>query len=665
MKSAYSDSRMLGYRDESTGISRNPAIRPISPASRPWSRPTVVLLIVWSVSAAYLAFEANRDWIPHDEGVLAQTAERVLQGELPHRDFDDTYTGGLALLHALAFRLFGTSLLSLRLALLLFGMAFVATVYRIAVRALTPWLSGLVTLLCVAWTLPNYFAGLPSWYNLFFAAFGTLALLRYAESDRARWLFAAGLCGGASVLMKAVVGLFYVAAALLFLVYRDQATLRPGQAGERKGDAGAKLVDALIALALTGFCAALVLLVSRRPTAMDVLHFAAPGMLLVAFLAWNRWRLRGWLRDPGRPGFLASALAFGAGVLLPVAAFLVPYALSGSLGLWYEGVFVAPQRRFEFASLGLPPLASLGTAVPLASLLAVALAGGRLPRAGLRGLPWLVGATAIALAGALAYGREAPVYRAVWDSLRPSVPLVTLAGCLLLATTRGARMSPLARQQLFLLVAMAAMTSLVQFPFAAGIYFCYAMPPAALAIAFVLKHGGRATGGLAVCLLCFYLAFAALWLNRASTYPLGFGYRPIDLSGTLDMQRGGLRVSPASAERYREVVSQVTAHSAEGSYIYASPDSPEVYFLAGRRNPTRTFFEIFDPDLVSDPAGRDRRILDVLEERQVDVVVLRRVTEFTRGLSRSLVAELLKRYPRRLDLPAFLVLWRERPQAGE
>jgi hypothetical protein len=627
---------------------------------KPWQRPGVVFLVVWSVSALYLAAEASRDWIPHDEGVLAQTAERVLQGELPHRDFDDTYTGGLAVHHALAFRLFGTNLLSLRLMLLLFGLAFVAAVYRIARRALAPWLAGVVTLFCVVWTLPNYFAGLPSWYNLFFATFGTLALFRYVETERPYWLFAAGLLGGASILMKAVAGLFYVAATALFLIYRDQLGLRRTRAREPTPLRGAGLSDGLAALGVLGFSTALVLLVSARPTAMDILHFAAPGAGLATLLVWHRWTLRDAVRDAARPGLLQPALVFGGGVLVPVSILLTPYVLSGSLERWYDGVFVAPQKRLEAASLALPPLSSLWTALPLALLLWLALAGPRLGSGGGRRTPWQIGLALMGAAIAAAWGHEPAVYRAVWDSVRTVVPLATLAGCATLAGEVGASMTPPARQQLFLLLAMMAMTSLVQFPFAAGIYFCYAAPPAVLAVAFVLACGRPGARFFAAGLLGFHAAFALLWLNPASTYQLGFAYQPIESTGRLDLPRGGLAVSAISAQRYRDLVAHVQAHSKAGSYIYASPDSPEVYFLAARRNPTRTLFEIFDPDLRSDPMGRERRILDTLRVRQVDVVVLRRSTEFTPQVSRTLVAELERRYPKRLGLPDFLVLWRER-----
>ena len=83
----------------------------------------VTLLIVWVISAAYVGIQIDSGWVPDDEGTLAQSAERVLAGELPHRDFDEVYTGGLSYLNVLAFQVLGVNLLSLRLVLLVFFLA--------------------------------------------------------------------------------------------------------------------------------------------------------------------------------------------------------------------------------------------------------------------------------------------------------------------------------------------------------------------------------------------------------------------------------------------------------------------------------------------------------------------------------------------------------------
>jgi len=59
-----------------------------------------ILALLWAAATATVALLIDRYWIPLDDGTLAQSAERVLLGELPHRDFGDPYTGLNALLGA-------------------------------------------------------------------------------------------------------------------------------------------------------------------------------------------------------------------------------------------------------------------------------------------------------------------------------------------------------------------------------------------------------------------------------------------------------------------------------------------------------------------------------------------------------------------------------------
>ena len=62
--------------------------------SNGWDRLQVVLLIVWLAGALYGWHYLDRGWWPNNAGAFALSAERVLDGDLPHRDFDEIYTGG-------------------------------------------------------------------------------------------------------------------------------------------------------------------------------------------------------------------------------------------------------------------------------------------------------------------------------------------------------------------------------------------------------------------------------------------------------------------------------------------------------------------------------------------------------------------------------------------
>ena len=123
----------------------------------------LTLALVWVIGAIYTASLLKGGWIPHDEGAFAQSAERVLMGELPHRDFDLGYTGGQSYLNAFAFWLLGTNLATLRIVLFIFFLAWVPAVYAIASRFVSPPGAGAATLLALTWSVANYPAAVTSW----------------------------------------------------------------------------------------------------------------------------------------------------------------------------------------------------------------------------------------------------------------------------------------------------------------------------------------------------------------------------------------------------------------------------------------------------------------------------------------------------------------------
>ena len=114
-----------------------------------------ILLIVWSIAAIYAGSHLMRGWVPHDEGAFSESAERVLHGQLPHRDYTEIYTGGLAYLHALAFRYLGENFATLRIVLFMFFLAWIPVFYWIASRLVSDWVAGGITVMAMAWSLPN------------------------------------------------------------------------------------------------------------------------------------------------------------------------------------------------------------------------------------------------------------------------------------------------------------------------------------------------------------------------------------------------------------------------------------------------------------------------------------------------------------------------------
>ncbi|NUP70770.1 MAG: hypothetical protein HOQ16_06110 [Gemmatimonadaceae bacterium] len=604
----------------------------------------LLLLGVMTVSAVYVAWHLGRGWVAHDEGTLGQSAERLLQGELPHRDFDEIYSGGLTYLNAAAFRLLGTTLFSLRVVLFAVFLAWVPAVFYVASRLVRPVTAAAITLLCVVWSLPNYPAPLPSWYNLFLATFGVAALFRWLEDRRVRWLFAAGVAGGLSLTVK-VIGLYYVAGVLLFLVHQEQEQSGrvPGTTERRASAYGLFTTASLVV-----FAAALVLLVRRQLYLAELIQFVLPGAILAALLIHGEW-VRGALPSRARFVELGRLLVpFLSGVALPVAVFLVPFIRAGAVGALVNDVFLLSTKRFGTAAYRmLSPWSMLGL-VPFAVMTWYARrVAGRLRW-------WHVAALAGALAAYLVAAGSVPVlYRIVWYGLRALLPVLVLLGGLVLSRARPAdAASPLLRAQTMLLLSVSALFTLVQFPFSAPIYFCYVAPLVVLCTVALLRYAppmARAVPALGV---GFLTAFAVFRVNTSLLFGMGVLFVPYPPTASIGVPRAGLRIPDHEATMYHVAVTMLQQH-ARGGYTWASPDCPEIYFLSGLRNPTRSLFDFFD-----DPTGRTPRILAALTRHDVTAVVLNRFPQFSPHVADDLVTAIEEQYPYGADVGKFQVRWR-------
>jgi hypothetical protein len=605
------------------------------------------LLLVWLVSASYVFPFRLRGWIPTDEAVFSQAAERVLNGEAPHRDFPETYTGGLSYWNALAFRVFGLRLISLRLALFVCFLAWVPAVFSIASRFGPPLLAGLITLLAVAWSLPNYFAGSVSWYNLFFATWGTLALLRHVETGLRRWLFLAGVLAGISCLFK-ITGAHLLAASLLFLLYREQelsaSSGRP--AGSRR--LSGYLLFSTAALAL--FLMVLLFQVRGRPGPMEFLNFLVPAGSICGLLIWREYTKGGGRSSDRFTALTRLVLPLGGGFLVPILLFVIPFALEGALPDLARGLAAGTVAHVTLFRTPLPPLFTLWPAVPYTIVLgAGTLAPFRFAR------PFLILLAATLAAALWLSGISEEIYQVIWNSARFLGVAVVFAACLRLREAhRSGFWSSQTRQKIFLLAAVVALTGLVQYPYPQPIYFFYFAPLVALAIFALVESEPRPPRLAHAAVFVFYLLFALLRTNPVYVYALGHRFEQYDPRGLLDLPRaGGLRVSAKDARVYGSLIPLVQEKSG-GKPIYAGPDCGQVQFLSGL------------PDAVSygagsprDPLERPDSVFRSLSERGTRAVVLNREPLFSRHLRPEVFARFEELFPHARDIGQFVVLWKE------
>lgn len=592
-------------------------------------------IIVIVLAAVLIGAELDQGWAPFDEGTLGQTAERILNGEVPHRDFDDTYTGGLAYLIAGVFTIGGIASTTMRVPVLVFGLIWVAAFHAIARRFIPPIGAALVTIVAVIWSVPNYPAPMPSWFNLFLATFGAWAMLRGLDTRRGVWMVLAGACGGLSVLFK-LSGIFYLLGAGIALIGVSFERSREQPPSSKTSRSGAAVVSIMLALPL---------IVIAVPIAgmgeAEVFRFLLPLALMSVALLWREWR-DGRATASERLGALLPTLGpFILGAAIPLALYAALMLSAGALAQTINGVFVKPFRRLDSSMMHPPPPAEAIYAIGIGILLALS-ARRRITTVVAIGL-------AVLFAAVLYWSGDSPRIYAMGVLTGWGLPLPAAAGAAWLVARDG-RGSNRLTNAAFVITAIACATLLVEFPMAAPSYLFYTFPLSLLALAVVMRLLSPAAAPIHVVTVAFLLLFGLMRVNPG-TYQT-FGWRFIETNETtrLKLPRSGLRVSEADAVRYQALIGLVQSLAA-GRRLWAGPDSPEVYFLSGVPNHTRTLFDFLD-----DPP--DLPLIDRVHAAAATLVVLNTRPDFGPAPDQATVEALRAEFPNVQAVPGFLVFWK-------
>ncbi|MCK4547205.1 MAG: glycosyltransferase family 39 protein [Candidatus Eisenbacteria sp.] len=153
--------------------------------------------VIFILAFVYLLVGANIGLSIYGEGLSLYGAMRVLDGEVPYRDFWSMYAPGELYLLALLFTLLGPSVIAARLLSLAIIFGLVLTLYVLLRRSL----SGVVSLiglgLAVVWLGASFrFFTYPVFPALLLILLSTNFLLRYQSSKRVTFLLLSGFFAG-------------------------------------------------------------------------------------------------------------------------------------------------------------------------------------------------------------------------------------------------------------------------------------------------------------------------------------------------------------------------------------------------------------------------------------------------------------------------------------
>ncbi len=181
----------------------------------------ILFLFLFIFAVFFIAADAFRGMKVYDEGVTIYGAFRVMQGELPYRDFWTVYMPGHYYLYALIFKIFGASMTVERITTIILIMGIAVVTYFITKKVLPVGYCLLVFLFCAVWLSSFDFFGYIIHPTLLAALLSFFFFLNYLTKDKRSALFWSGIFAGLTALFRHDFGFYvlFVEVIILILFY--------------------------------------------------------------------------------------------------------------------------------------------------------------------------------------------------------------------------------------------------------------------------------------------------------------------------------------------------------------------------------------------------------------------------------------------------------------
>jgi hypothetical protein len=172
-----------------------------------------------------------------------------------------------------------------------------------------------------------------------------------------------------------------------------------------------------------------------------------------------------------------------------------------------------------------------------------------------------------------------------------------------------------------------------------------------VALAAVVGAAGRSSASVQLVIVVFLLVFGLVRVTPGSVESFGSRFIESDETVPMKLPRSGLRVRASDAGRYEALIGAVQV-LAKDRTLWAGPDAPEVYFLSGVPNRTRTLFDFLDVTAGAVP------LIERVHAVQASLVVLNLQPDFSGPPDQATVDALRAEFPNARSVPGFLVFWR-------
>ena len=197
----------------------------------------VVCYIVVITFSLILALPRYRNGIDlADEGFLAYSAVRVLDGEIPNRDFVSLQSPLSFYTVAAVFKFFGTSLITLRTLGLCIYIAITLLVYAIARHLTGPILALMAAILAAILGMPFFnFTPFAVWHGIVTSLITILFTLKFTATNQRRWALLAGTTTALAMLSRHDQGFYLMIAVLIYALTIKHAIRKKPNLGRMLG----------------------------------------------------------------------------------------------------------------------------------------------------------------------------------------------------------------------------------------------------------------------------------------------------------------------------------------------------------------------------------------------------------------------------------------------
>ncbi|GAB4350082.1 MAG: hypothetical protein Kow0099_33440 [Candidatus Abyssubacteria bacterium] len=594
-----------------------------------------------------------------DFGLELYISERTYSGVTPYLGFWQIWAPAAYYVGALAFKLFGVSILSARVLYAIVNVVSAALLFLASRRIAPKPLAFAVAVVFLIWSSVNANIPYSGWFAICSGMGAMLALIKAHETpaNRHLWTIAAGVLLGLTFAFKQQIGGLTSLAAAVVLATGVYMT---ASRSTRPKAESAPLFRHLAAVLFLGILApgylALPALLSEQVHAaglsLDIRYFA---VFIVPLLMVNTFALWLIIRSLARNDasdyrmlirrMVAGETALAGGFAATVAPWFLYFSHKMGWREFYTFITVSDPILSDFkrAYLHAGRLSPLNAADALL-LVVTCLVGVTVAVLSVAG----ASRKKLLLAAAAAFGLLAGVFACFWTAGISPVLLLHASPVLVavLLLTLGLRSKtgfdePANSNERFVVLSLTLFSVYSSFSLFIysdiGHYSMVVLPWLAL-IGWLLHVLFRRCAGLMVnpgfssrlrragVFLGISLPFLIVYVGiPAASFYRSYGWNvnsvrrcsfETDMTGPLfaklEMERGGIYINRCFREQMEAVVSHIMSTTAEDDYVFGAPSTTMFNFLTGRRYPSRHCYYLFD----FLPKQEERELCRELEEKQ-------------------------------------------------